>query len=421
MYDALRRQSGRAARLSERQSARRVGERKEKRRATCRASEKTHYYGKATPLLVAMRAALLMLTSIAAPCRAINSFLRNRFEPFAKVALERYLADTLPASSLTWIADGPGGSTQLAFWRWLLEADTLGAQSSVLALPSHEPREVRQLLEIADLLPAHYQVVPLPDASPVPGLAALVQPPSEPEPVPAPGADGSAATAVTARTAAWVDRTLSPSGLRFCPYTQSSDISGYGLEGYGVSPAPIMYVHCGGTSLPALLESFWSSAAAMRDAGEEGVSSIILAAPEWDSDFEAWSSTVFPLLEESVLVGKLGRELGIVCFHPHYSTPSDAWLARHRFGHMHSPTKLRAYVREHDERLAEEITDDELLWAGSYQRRSPHATINVLWARQLEQAEQKRKSSLLYTRNLQRALGEGQDVLDAAAAAERSS
>ena len=51
---------------------------------------------------------------------------------------------------------------------------------------------------------------------------------------------------------------------------------------------------------------------------------------------------------------------------------------------------------------------------------SPHASINVLWARQLEQAEQKRKSSLLYTRNVRRALAEGRDALEAAAAAERT-
>ena len=45
--------------------------------------------------------------------------------------------------------------------------------------------------------------------------------------------------------------------------------------------------------------------------------------------------------------------------------------------------------------------------------------INVLWARQLEQAERKRKSSLLYTRNLQRALSEGRERLDVQAQEER--
>ena len=53
----------------------------------------------------------------------------------------------------------------------------------------------------------------------------------------------------------------------------------------------------------------------------------------------------------------------------------DAWLARHRFGHMHSPAKLRGYVREHDAKLAEALSDDELLWAGSYQRRSPQCAL----------------------------------------------
>ena len=109
-----------------------------------------------------------------------------------------------------------------------------------------------------------------------------------------------------------------------------------------------------------------------------------------------------------------------MCFHPHYSTPDEAWLARHRFGHMYSPRKLREYVALHDDELAASVTDEELLWAGSYQRRSPHAMINVLWARHLEQAEQKRKSSLLYTRNLRRALGEGREVLELASAEERA-
>ena len=98
-----------------------------------------------------------------------------------------------------------------------------------------------------------------------------------------------------------------------------------------------------------------------------------------------------------------------MCFHPQYETPSDAWLARHRFGHMHSPSKLRRYLREHDAALAASTascggrgrwsshevnlsrqassSESDLRWAGSYQRRSPHALINVLWARQLEAAD----------------------------------
>ena len=71
----------------------------------------------------------------------------------------------------------------------------------------------------------------------------------------------------------------------------------------------------------------------------------------------------------------LGRQLGIVCFHPAYVTPDEAWLARHRFGHMHSARKLRGYVELHDAELAARTSDAELAWAGAYQRRSPHAAM----------------------------------------------
>ena len=37
-------------------------------------------------------------------------------------------------------------------------------------------------------------------------------------------------------------------------------------------------------------------------------------------------------------------------------------------------------------------------------RHSPHATINVLWASQLEAAEGKRKSAQLYSANVRRLL-----------------
>ena len=50
------------------------------------------------------------------------------------------------------------------------------------------------------------------------------------------------------------------------------------------------------------------------------------------------------------------------------------------------------------------VSDDELAWAGAAMRHSPHATINVLWASQLEAAEGKRKSAQLYSANVRRLL-----------------
>ena len=338
----------------------------------------------------------------------------ERFELFGKPALQKFLDSRLPSAPITWIDERPGGKLQLEFWRWL-SSESIDDEYRVLALPALELREVQKLAELQELLPdGSCEIVPLPD-SPVPSLAIAATSESLP-PSPPPLDDGAAAKA---RTAAWVDRTLSPSGLRFCPYTQSAEISGSGLEGYGVTPAPISYAYCADGSLKALLVSFWSEASKMLDAGEEGTSSIVLSAPQWDDRWHEWYTVVFPLLEASVLAAGLGRELGIVCFHPSYVTPDEEWLVKHRFGHMHAARKLRGYVKQHEPELAESLSDEQLSWAGAYQRRSPNAMINVLWARQLEQAEQKRKSSFLYTRNIQRALSEGVDALESASAEER--
>ena len=364
----------------------------------------THTSGMAKFLMVAI--------ALVAPCTAFN--LLGRFEPLGRPLLERFLADTLPSAPLTWATEGPGARLQLTFWRWLSEAS--GGRYSVLALPVLEEREVRQLMELQEVLPSDsYRIELLPEGTPVPGIAATaLQPPPSPPAL----ADDSSRVAME-RTGAWVERTLTPSGLQFCPYTASARVAGSGLEGYGVEPAPIMYAHCASSSLPELLATFWSSCAAMVEGGEARTSSILLSAPHWDERWDEWCHVVFPLLEEAVLAAGLGRELGIVCFHPEYVTPNEEWLARHRFGHVHSTARLRSYLEIHDLDLAASSSDDEILWAGSYQRRSPHATINVLWARQLEQAEQKRKSSLLYTRNMRKALGEGRTALESQSREER--
>ena len=86
---------------------------------------------------------------------------------------------------------------------------------------------------------------------------------------------------------------------------------------------------------------------------------------------------------------------------------------------MRSSPRLRSYVDEENPQLSESIGDDDLEWAAAYQRRSPHAMINVLWSRQLEIAETKRRSSSLYTRNINRALSAGREDLERAAVQER--
>ena len=181
---------------------------------------------------------------------------------------------------------------------------------------------------------------------------------------------------VSARARAWVGRTLAPGRLRFCPYTGSEAISGIGLEPYGVSAAPIYFATSEATELRGLMRDFWAAAEHMLSSGEAEVSSIVLSAPEWDGRWEAWCQIVFLVLEASLLASGLSRTLGVVCFHPQYATPPVEWLARHRFGHMHSTQRLRAWLDQHDPTLSAASTDDAIEWAGSVQRRSPHAMIN---------------------------------------------
>ena len=117
---------------------------------------------------------------------------------------------------------------------------------------------------------------------------------------------------------------------------------------------------------------------------------------------------------------RLSRTLGIVCFHPLYSTPGEPFLRKHRFGHMYAPRKLLAWVESADPTgLFQTVTLPQLQWSGSYQRRSPHAMINVLWSHQLEAAENKRDSENLYVRNVRRLLKEGIPKLEREAAKER--
>lgn len=178
-----------------------------------------------------------------------------RASPVGRLATERWLAAESDAS-LSWCGEPRGGRQQYAFWRWLSEG------SGTLALPAADQRALSDLLEMQELLPPSERgFAPLPGDAPVRGLrrtAASEEPP--------PAATAAAATAAASaialppeelarsRTAAWVRRTLSPLGLRFCPYTASAEVSGSGLESFGVRPAPIAYAHSeAGSVLPALL------------------------------------------------------------------------------------------------------------------------------------------------------------------------
>ena len=213
----------------------------------------------------------------------------------SRSALTRYLAETsAPDVAVTWVEEASGAALQLRLWETIAAsaasaaaAASSGTSPTLLALPSVTPAYAMSLIELPSDATVGVRLTTLPPSSPVPGI--LV------EPVPANdgggATDGSStdaatrldADAVLDRSRAWVQRTLAPGPLNFCPYTASAALAGVGLEVLGVRPAPIAYGVCDGAALPELLVSFWRLVHdAMLKPGEAGSSSILLMAPCWD-------------------------------------------------------------------------------------------------------------------------------------------
>jgi hypothetical protein len=144
--------------------------------------------------------------------------------------------------------------------------------------------------------------------------------------------------------------------------------------------------------------------------GKTGVSSILLAAPYYDDDFDLWAGPIFAILEASVVAAGAENDIGVVCFHPRYATPDGSTFPG--FGHMHSVPRLakwwEGYVNsdpkatDTPEEDKKKLDTDEIAAGGAWQRRTPHATINVLRADQLAVAESRRQSEVLYPKNIER-------------------
>jgi hypothetical protein len=216
---------------------------------------------------------------------------------------------------------------------------------------------------------------------------------------------------INERTRQWVKRVLVEQGI--CPFTQSDRMSGQGLADLGVKVGSIAYHASFRTHPIGLFADTWDAIDEMIKAGPEGrkgVSSILLAAPAFDDDFDVWSGPIFAMLEAGVLAAGAESEVGVVCFHPRYATPDgSSWPG---FGQMHSVPRLEKWYRESSTSSSSsssatdiELTTEQIAAGGAWQRRTPHATINVLRADQLEVAETRRKSGNLYTENINKLVG----------------
>jgi Protein of unknown function (DUF1415) len=238
---------------------------------------------------------------------------------------------------------------------------------------------------------------------------------------------------VTARTKAWVKRVLVNLGI--CPFTKSVVASGQGLADVGIPVGRIAYFTStastvGTAGMCQLQADTWEAIHAMLLAGPDaktgGTSSILLAAPAYDADFSLWSGPVFCLLEAGVVVAGATASVGVVCFHPEYQTPDGSSFPG--FGHMHSVPRLQQWLNHYyqqqqvtqatnveTESLYCPVATTEVAAAGgAWQRRTPHATINVLRADQLAAAEGKRSSPTLYSKNILQLMQVGWDKLQEA-------
>ncbi len=222
----------------------------------------------------------------------------------------------------------------------------------------------------------------------------------------------SAENIINERTRMWVKRILVEQGI--CPFTKSDRMSGQGLLDLGVPVGSIAY-HASFQWHPiGLFADTWKAIDEMIQAGPEGrtgVSSILLAAPEFDDDFDIWAGPIFAMLEAGVVAAGAESQVGVVCFHPRYATPDGkSWPG---FGHMHSVPRLEKWYKE---TISESsistpssseciLTTEQIAAGGAWQRRTPHATINVLRADQLEAAESRRVSGKMYTENIDKLVG----------------
>lgn len=219
---------------------------------------------------------------------------------------------------------------------------------------------------------------------------------------------------VNERTKAWVKRVLVNLGI--CPFTKSTTRSGQGLADVGVPVGKIAYHFSNASTdnISELIADTWSAIGDMVYAGpggKLGVSSILLAAPEFDDSFPLWAGPIFSMLESNVGAANAESLVGIVCFHPQYVTPDgSSWPG---FGHLHSLPRLKKWVYQFSSsetetsNISEDATldsqllsDTDIAAGGAWQRRTPHATINILWAQQLEAAEGRRETGKLYAKNI---------------------
>lgn len=352
------------------------------------------------------------LTSSKEKSASSSSWFRSPFQSVSKQMAKSKVKQTLDRNEpLHWAPDKDGVAATALLWSRAakLISEASGPDTEVIAMPDTSSQLLQNWVEIVDWMG---------DGDDCLMRATLVSKGSTNDAIPAvriyrvgtaindledgfveAEAGNASVELLKERTQAWVKRVLVEQGI--CPFTKSVKRSGQGLSDVGVPVGSIAYHGSFGVNAFQLFADTWNAIDQMVEAGpsgKEGVSSILLAAPAFDEDFDFWAGPIFAMLEASVVAAQAQDQIGVVCFHPQYATPDGkSWPG---FGHMHSVPRLEKWYQEFSE--SKQLGTEEIAAGGAWQRRTPHATINVLRADQLEAAESKRMSGSMYTENIEK-------------------
>lgn len=265
-------------------------------------------------------------------------FQKSFSESVARSQIEKRL---LSGEKLIWTKNLDGVAAFSFLWEQAsrLIHDNDGPSSEIVALPDAAPSLVQNWVEIVEWMNNQPELVPSGAASILVSLLA------ESENVPAVRiqrvassrsaidcADDPSITItsdqVVAGTRLWVKRILVDQGI--CPFTKSDRKSGQGLSDVGVPVGGILYSTSFATDPIQLQANTWNTIEQMLEAGPSGkggISSILLAAPYFDDNFDLWAGPIFAMLEAGVVAAQAQQQVGVVCFHPLYATPDGtSWV-----------------------------------------------------------------------------------------------
>lgn len=226
-------------------------------------------------------------------------------------------------------------------------------------------------------------------------------------------------------------------GLEACPYTQTADLSGVGMEPRGVQPGPVKYGFSPTSDACAAMSAFWNSVLELVSVPETEISSTLLSLPAIGSgpgpEAHARFAAVVELMSRYLCLFRGDSVLGLVHFHQSYERNQVHSVNMPAYGHLPPQSWLRPMLRKNGKGEEAEALTDADLDCSNYQRRAPHTVINFLRASQLNAAAgansivdlevgegrtEKASGIPLYSRNAIRLSEQGRERLQAELDAE---